>query len=105
MYPVFLLAAASMPHDCTVSAAMLSVVLLLHEAVNADVDDRICQFSQQWLSEGSQYIQSCSLTNNPLREKENMQHTVKNFCSLPDKTCSSLTSQEVNEPVNWLEFA
>jgi len=74
MYPVILFAAASVPHDCTVSAAMLSVVLLLHEAVNADVDDSICQFSQQWLSEGSQL---CSLTNNPLRERKYATHCQK----------------------------
>ena len=53
---VFSFTAASVPHDCTVSAAMLSVVLLLHDAVNADVDERICHFSQQWLAEGSCYV-------------------------------------------------
>ena len=49
---IFLFVAADVPHDCSVSAAMLTVVLLLRESVDEDVDEKIGHFSQQWLTEG-----------------------------------------------------
>ena len=45
-------AAADVPHDCAISAAMLAVVLLLKESMDADVDEKIRHFYQQWLTEG-----------------------------------------------------
>ena len=49
---VFSFAAADVPHDCAISAAMLAVVLLLKESMDADVDEKISHFYQQWLTEG-----------------------------------------------------
>ena len=45
-------AADDVPHDCAISAAMLAVVLLLKESMDADVDEKISHFYQQWLTEG-----------------------------------------------------
>ena len=53
---VFSFAAADVPHDCAISAAMLAVVLLLKESMDADVDEKISHFYQQWLSEGIECV-------------------------------------------------
>ena len=49
---VFPYAAADVPHDCAISTAMLAVVLLLKESMDADVYEKIRHFYQQWLTEG-----------------------------------------------------